>query len=288
VLVHYRDLRSALPEQLQWEDRLWLFEREGDALRLREYPLVAFDDESGRFERRGGESQRVLGAFEPSAGQRREIAAGLGVGTREVREKRLRPTATGWASSPGRFDSARFVGFESSVELDLSGAAPRLVVSDSLGSSAAAGALEGRTEYRGERVAADGSVEGAFDRDGRRVGRFRMLRAGRPQGVPASAEPPREATRAEVEERLYRTLGRQLAHAEALPERFAGGPAERAALRARVREEVERLFEAQGNDARAHAPTLEKLAAAIERAYAEARLSREEIGRGVEEGRIRP
>jgi hypothetical protein len=288
VLVHYRDLRSALPDQLQWEDRLWLFEREGEALRFREYPWVAFADESGRFERRGGETERVLGAWEPSADQRREIEAGLAVGAREVREKRLGPTPAGYASARSRFDSARAVGFESTVEVDLSGAAPRVAVSDSLGSSAAAAALEGRTEYRGERVAEDGSVEGAFDRDGRRLGRFRMLRAGRPRGVPAPAEPPREATRAEVEERLYRTLGRQLAHAEALPERFAGGPGERAALRARVRAEVERLFADQGNDPRAHAPTLEKLAAAIERAYAEARLSREEIGRGVEEGRIRP
>jgi hypothetical protein len=284
VLVHYRDLRSALPDQLQWDDRLWLFEREGEALRFREYPQVGFSDERGRFA--GPAGDRTLGAWEPSDLQRGEIEAGLAVGDREVREKRLRATPAGWASARSRFDSARFLGFESTVEVELAGAAPRVVVSDSLGSSAAAGALLGRTEYRGERVAPDGSVEGAYDRDGRRVGRFRMLRAGWPRGVPAPA-PRREPTRAEVEERLYRTLGRQLAHAEALPERFAGGPRERAALRARARAECERLFADQGNDPRAHAPLLERLAAAIERAY-ERGLSRSEIGRAIEEGRIRP
>lgn len=285
MLVHYRDLRSALPEQDQWEDRLWLFQREGDGLRFREYPLVHFSDEAGRFERAGGERQRVLGAWEPSPAQRGEIETGLRVDAYGAREKRLGRTPSGFSSARSRFDSARVVSFESVVELDLSGAAPRIVVSDSLGSSAAGQALEGRTEYRGERVAGDGSVEGRFDRDGRRVGSFRMLRAGLPGGA-APAAPPREPTRAEVEERLYRSLGRRLAHDEALPERFAGGAGEQEALRARVRAALERGFADQGNDPRAHAPTLETLGAAIERAYVDERLTREEIGRRLEDGRI--
>lgn len=290
MLVHYRDLGSARPLQDQWEDRLWVFEREGDGLRFREYPAVRFDDESGRYQRAGGEQVRVLGAWEPSEAQAREIAAGLAADPYGAREKRLRQTETGFSSAKSRFDSARVVGFESIVELDLSGAAPRLVASDSLGSSAAGSPLEGRTEYRGLRIDESGAVVGRFDRDGRRVGSFRMLRSGAPRGL---GEPPgttpAEPTRADVLERLYRTLGRELAYSDALPERFAGGGAlERAALRSSVRGELERLFVGQGNDPRVHAPELDRLTAVVARLYTEEGRSREEIGRMLEEGRLRP
>jgi hypothetical protein len=289
VLVHYRDLRSAQPEQDQWEDRVFVFEREGDGLRFREYPVVLFDDEDGRFSRRGGETERSLGSWEPNPGQRAEIARGLRVRGDGVREKLLREAAPGrWSSARSAFDSARTVGFESIVELDLSGAAPRIRVSDSLGSSAAL-SLEGRTEYVGESTGA-GEILGRFDRDGRRVGRFRMLRSGAPGGRAAPpSRPPAEPTRAEVEDRLYRSLGRQLAVSEALPERFpGGGAAERAALGERVRAGLDALFEDQGNDPRAHAPTLQRLSAAVERLYVEEGRSREEIGRMLEDGRLRP
>jgi hypothetical protein len=288
VLVHYRDLRSALPEQEQWEDRVWIFERDGDGLRFREFPLVSFADEEGRFVRGRDDPERTLGAWRPSAEQRREIEAGLRVDPRGAREKRLRPAVNGFSSARSAFDSARVVSFETRVDLDLSGPAPRLSLTDSLGSSAAH-ALSGRTEYRGERVTAEGAVEGSFERDGTRVGRFSMLRSGAPRGLDAPPPAPAgQPDRAEVEERLYRTLGRQLALSEALPERFAGGPAERAALRDAVRAELDARFAAQGNDPRAHAPVLERLASAIERLYAEEGRSREEIGRMLEDGRLRP
>jgi hypothetical protein len=289
VLVHYRDLRSAMPEQEQWEDRLWVFEREGDALRFREYPAVRFDDESGRYESAAGIRQRTLGAWEPSAGQRREIAGGLEPDPYGAREKRLRPTATGFSSAKSRFDSARVVGFESTVELDLSGAAPRFSVSDTLGSSAAAQSLEGRTQYLGERVAEDGAVSGRFDRDGRRVGTFVLMRSDRKRGggEPVRADEP--PARALVEDRLFRTLGGELAESDALPERASpADPAARAALLARVRAEVERLFADQGNDPRPHAPMLARLAEAIERAYTEEGRSRAEIGRMIADGALRP
>lgn len=288
VLVHYRDLRSAQPELEQWEDRLFVFEREGDGLRFREYPVVLFDDEGGRFERRGGETERVLGPFEPDAGQRREIERGLRIQGTGVREKRLRPAGSGFSSVRSAFDSARSVGFESIVEVDLAGPAPRIALADSLGSSAAI-ALEGRTEYRGERIDGAGTIFGRYERDGRRVGSFRMLRSGAPRGLAAPPPPPGEPTRAEVEERLYRSLGRQLAASDALPERFAGGgAAERAALGERVRVVVAGLFEDQGNDPRAHAPSIERLARAIEGLYVDEGRSREEIGRMLEDGRLRP
>jgi hypothetical protein len=290
VLVHYRDLRSAQPDQVQWEDRLWVIEREGEGLRFREFPAVRFDDEGGRYERAGEVAARTLGAWEPSEAQRREIAAGLAADPYGAREKRLRRTEAGFSSAKSRFDSARVVGFESTVEIDLAGAqAPRFVVSDTLGSSAAAQGLEGRTEYRGEAVAPDGSVAGRFDRDGRGVGTFVLLRSGAARGDAAPVRTEREPSRELAYDRMYRTLGRELAISEALPER--ANPADaagRAALLALVRGEVERLFADQGNDPRAHAPLLAKLAEAIARAYTEEGLRREEIGKGLESGALRP
>ena len=290
MLVHYRDLRSDAPEQVQWEDRLWVFEHEGEGLRFVEYPSVRFEDERGRFEEAGGEVQRVLGAWEPSEGQRAEIARGLEVNARSVVHERLDPTAQGFSSRrPGGFDSARYVTFESSLEVDLRGPAPRFVWSDQLGSSAAH-ALEGRTLYQGERIEEGGAIAGAYDRDGRRVGRFRMLPAGAPRGVaePAPPAPGERPDRAAVEARLYRELGRQLGASDALPERFEGAREARAGLRARVREELERRYRDQGNDPRALAPEIERLAAAIERLYADEGRTRAEIGRMLEDGRLRP
>ena len=52
VLVHYRDAKTANADTERWEDRLWVFEAAGDRLRWTEFPIVVFDDESGRFERR--------------------------------------------------------------------------------------------------------------------------------------------------------------------------------------------------------------------------------------------
>ncbi|HVH04852.1 MAG TPA: hypothetical protein VNE71_02500, partial [Myxococcota bacterium] len=106
-----------------------------------------------------------------------------------------------------------------------------------------------------------------------------------PEPVRTEGEP----TRALVEERLYRTLGRELAESEALPERASpADPAARAALLAQIRSEVERLFAEQGNDPRVHAPLLARLAGAIERAYTEEGRSRAEIGRSLETGALRP
>jgi hypothetical protein len=290
VLVHYRDLRSALPDQLQWEDRLWVFERDGEGLRLREYPIVAFEDEGGRFETDTGGERRTLGAWEPSPGQRREIERGLRVVARGALARRLAPTASGFATrrAAGGYDSARYVTFESSFEVDLSGEPPRFVATEALGSQAVAEAIQGRTEYRGERVLEGGrAVEGRYERDGRRVGRFVLTRAGPPRGV-AEPGPAEEPGRAAVEARFYRELGRQLGASEALPERYGGGEAGRAELRERLRAELARRFEDQGNDPRAHAGAIERLAAEIERAYAEAGRTRGEIGRMIEDGRLRP
>jgi hypothetical protein len=183
VLVHYRDQR-AQPEIPQWEDRLFVFEREGEGLRFRDYPVVRFDDAAGRFERLGGESARVLAFWEPSDAQRAEIERGLEVDPRGASSKLLVPSPGGFTSRRAREpDGLRFVGFETVVDVELGGEAPSVVVTDVLGgASAAVESRRGTTEYAGERVAPGGrSVEGRYARDGQRVGRFRMVRAGPPR-----------------------------------------------------------------------------------------------------------
>lgn len=267
-----------------------MFEPEGDSLRFRDYPIVRFDDDAGRFESLAGQPSRVLAFWEPSPAQRAEIEAGLEVDPRGATAKELHPTPAGWSSRRARAGggSLRFVGFESVVEVDVSGAAPTVAVTDSLGSAAVQG-IEDRTEYRGERVSADGrTIEGRYERDGRRVGTFRMTRSGPLRG--AAAVPERagggSAGRDEALAALSRALAPRVAASEALPERFPGGPEERARLRARVRAELEAGAAGAGGDVRGLAPELDGLARAIEALYADAGRSRDEISRLLADGEI--
>lgn len=296
MLVHYRDLGGAEADLRQWDDRLWVFERteaDPEALRWTEYPVVDFDDGSGRFRSAlGANPVRELGYWEPDAGQRREIERGLEAGSRGARHRTLRRIESGWSSETGsgaRYDSARFVTWSTVFEIELGGDAPVFTVRDALG-SAAARAIEGRTLYRGERVLEDGHViEGAYDRDGKQLGRFRMTRSGGRRVLEEPAAEPAPG-RDEVYERFYTELGRQLRSHDALPERARPEDATaegRRALRARVRGEVETLYRAQGNDPQPHAPQVERLSAEITRLYTEGR-SRDEIGRAIQEGDVRP
>ena len=287
VLVHYRDLRSAQPELPQWEDRLFVFEPSGDGLRFRDFPIVRFDDAAGRFESLGGEPARVLAFWEPNASQRAEIERGLRVDPRGATTKELRPAPGGFSSRRTRAqDSLRFVGFESVVEVSLDGPAPSVVVTDSLGSAAVQG-MQGRTEYRGERVSDDGrTIEGRYERDGSRVGSFRLVRSGPPRGLGEAPPAAAEAERGVALAALERALGPRLAASEALPDRFAGGADERARLRARVRAELDAGTAAAGTDPRAVAPELDRLAREVERLYADEGRSREEIGRLLADGKV--
>ncbi|NNL67339.1 MAG: hypothetical protein HKP30_13915, partial [Myxococcales bacterium] len=114
VLVHYTDASAANPEAERWDDRVWLFKREGDRLRWIEYPIVIFDDESGRFERAGtNRASRVLHFWEPDEGQLAEIRRGLQFNPRGARNKSLRGSdAQGWSTGGGgAYQSARFLSY---------------------------------------------------------------------------------------------------------------------------------------------------------------------------------
>ncbi|MDX1650063.1 MAG: hypothetical protein R3263_09445, partial [Myxococcota bacterium] len=86
VLVHYQDDATSHPDRERWEDRLWVFERDGDRLSWVDYPIVVFQDETGRFEALGTSRQRrVLHYWEPNEAQLAEITEGLEYNSRGSR-----------------------------------------------------------------------------------------------------------------------------------------------------------------------------------------------------------
>jgi len=190
VLVHYTDDHTANPEQMRWDDRIWVFERKGERLRWTEYPIVVFADASGRFERRGGQYARVLHGWEPSPGQLEEIREGVEVNPRGKRSKTLRGSADeGWSSrSRPTSASASVITYVQNWSVENPDALPLFVQEDVLG-SARTESLEGRTEYRTTELRSGGDLlVGRFERDGVRHGTFRMLRSGEVSDVPERRE----------------------------------------------------------------------------------------------------
>jgi murein DD-endopeptidase MepM/ murein hydrolase activator NlpD len=181
VLVHYRDANAANPDLDRWEDKIWVFEPSGSRIRWTEYPIVVFADETGRFERRDtGQYARVMHSWEPNAKQRAEIEAGLAYNSRGSKAKTLRGSnAKGWKSR-GAMAAASASVITYSEEWSIEGmpARPVFLRTDILGSARAEN-VEGGTLYETSEVSADGNeIRGRYDRDGSRLGTFRMLRAG--------------------------------------------------------------------------------------------------------------
>ncbi len=189
VLVHYTDANSARPEVLRWEDRVWVFTPQGSRLGWSDYPIVVFRDETGRFEGLGGNrARRVLHAWEPNAAQRAQIASGLQVNPRGVKEKTLRGSpAQGWRSRVrAEPASASVITYAEDWSIQGLPARPVFERVDVLG-SARTESLDGVTRYATTEVSADGSeLRGSFERDGTRRGTFRMTRAGPVSGVQGS------------------------------------------------------------------------------------------------------
>ena len=191
VLIHYRDANARDPQQLSWEDRIWIFERRDDRLRWTEYPIVVFADASGRFEHLGtNRSRRVEGAWQPSRAQFAQIREGLEVNTRGRRAKLLDAAeGDGWSSdtraTPG---SVSVVTYTENWSVERATSLPVFRLQATLG-AARTETLEGVTLYTSTGVDSSGDlVRGTFERDGYRRGSFRMLRAGPVAGVGGSVE----------------------------------------------------------------------------------------------------
>ena len=297
VLVHYQDSQAGNPDAKRWEDRIWVFEKQGTQLRWTDYPIVVFADEEGRFERLGTNRQsRVLDHWEPNAGQQAQIEAGLAINSRGSRSKTLRGSdAKGWSSAGrgGGYKSARMITYEETWTIDGLPDAPRFVRQDSMG-SAGSESLEGRTLYETTSVEEGGKLlRGKYDRDGTRVGSFRLMRTGAVTSVAegGGSAPGRQMKRAELIAMLspgLETLPGERSEAEW--REAVGGPdakQERLALRAALEEGL-RTQVLSEEDIRTHNILLSNLAVELERLFVEEGKSLAELRKMMLEGEVLP
>jgi hypothetical protein len=185
VLIHYTDANAAHPDVMRWDDRLWVFERKGSRLSWTEYPIVVFNDRSGRFERSNHGQRRVLHGWEPNSSQLAQIEAGLEFNTRGSKKKSLRRKRDGsWQSTGAAVTlSASVIGYHETWSISELDQVPTFTRDDVLGSERAE-SMSGRTQYRGREIEAEGTViRGEFARDENRRGSFRMMRSGSAESV---------------------------------------------------------------------------------------------------------
>lgn len=209
VLVHYKDKVAHNVDAERWEDRVWVFEREGDRLRWVDYPLVVLSDETGRFERLStNRASRTLAYWTPTPAQQAELARGPKVNSRGSKSKTLKKTDQGWASANAHQESAGFITYEETWSVTGPPDRPVFSRTDSLGGGMAEEA-EGRTLFETtEADGAGGSLRGKYDRDGNRLGTFVMTRVGAVQQLtPTTDERQRERMRDNLLDQLGRDLG---------------------------------------------------------------------------------
>jgi hypothetical protein len=182
VLVHYRDVSTANPDSDRWLDRVWVFAPKGTRLQWTEYPMVVFEDTTGRFEVfEGNPRSRVLAAWEPNGAQRKAIDKGPPVGQRGSKSKSLSGSAVkGWTSTrrktPGAaVGSAMMIGYQENVTIDGLDALPRFERQDLFG-NATRKTAEGYTRFTVTEIDRNGTMHGRYERDGHQEGRFRMWR----------------------------------------------------------------------------------------------------------------
>ena len=181
VLIHYRDSATNNPDFDRWLDRIWQFEEKGSRMQWTEYPIVVFQDQSGRFERFRGVRSRVLAYWEPNENQRGQIQAGLEINSRGSKTKSLRGSpAKGYRStSRMRTQSASVIGYVENWSVEDLQTHPVFTFDDIMGSGRTE-SMEGRTRYTTTVVGDDGNLlEGTYNRDGTRIGTFQLIRAGR-------------------------------------------------------------------------------------------------------------
>ncbi len=176
MLVHFRDASSANPDALRWEDRVWDFQRQGERLLWTEYELIDFVDARGRFER---DRRRVVGPWEPSGSQRREIRRGLFASPRGARVLALEQTEDGtWRTrtDPEALQKSRsVVSFGLSGSIARAGELPVFTIDEMLhrpGSVASLAHTVMTTQSAGD---GGDQLSGDYARGGTRAGSFRMV-----------------------------------------------------------------------------------------------------------------
>jgi hypothetical protein len=199
VLVHYKDDVSGNANAMRWEDRVWVFDKSGDKLEWKDYPIVVFQDEEGRFERTRRGYSRVIAAWEPDAGQLAQVKSGLEINTRGMKSKSMVGSdAAGWKSTAGaQPQGANYITYVESWAIKDAAGKPVFARNESLGSTGME-TMEGGTIFKTE-SAADGELRGSYERDGTRHGTFRMLRAGAVRPVGSDGKTPNEKQREKME-----------------------------------------------------------------------------------------
>lgn len=186
VLIHYRDAQAGDPEAVQWNDRIWQFERDDGRLRWTEHALLRFRDARGRFEQLDGDRwAQTERAWRPDAEQRAEIARGLRSEPRGTRTRTLRGAPEwGWATTDAQRDptqSTSVIGYEETWSIEGLPRLPVFVRAAAMGGSRAQAAT-GRTEFAALEVLDGGDrLRGRYARDGREAGTFEMWRAQAPK-----------------------------------------------------------------------------------------------------------
>lgn len=196
VLVHYTDSSTANPDAQRWADLVWVLSMKGSRLEWQEYPLVVFDNASGRFEAIPGNPRaRTLRAWEPNSAQLAVIERGPHVNQRGAKTKTLRGSSeTGWqtVNRMSGVAGASVMGYQESLSIEHPTSLPRFVRADMIG-NAYKQSSGGETVYETTEVLHDGdTLVGRYERDGHRHGRFRARRTPPPRGLPKKEGTPNE------------------------------------------------------------------------------------------------
>jgi hypothetical protein len=195
VLIHYRDDATANPDSDRWADLVWTFKHKGTRLEWAEYPLVVFEDTSGRFEPIAGNPRsRVLAKWEPNEAQSSTIRGGPRVNERGAKVKTLKGSnARGWKSSSRMTTtSAMVVGYHENLTIETKSGKPVFIRQDILGNAHKISG-EGMTRYETTKVLHGGrTLEGLYLRDEHRQGTFRMWRTAPVRGLLEKKGTPNE------------------------------------------------------------------------------------------------
>jgi hypothetical protein len=297
VLVHYKDSQAHNADAERWEDRVWVLVRERDSLRWTEYPIVAFDDKSGRFERSStNRAARVLQHWEPNEAQLEEIAQGPKVNSRGSRSKQLRLEDGSWrAANAASAANASTITFTANWSIEDPAGLPVFRMEDVLG-SAMSERMEGGTLFETDSVEPGGAaLRGRYDRDGTRLGTFVARRVVGTRGL---------GTQEEQEARIAKKLR------QSFMDQYLGGEAslgtaslseelvrmaqegtltdeDRRQLRESIRESVEGQVRARGLSTSQARPQITSLTRQIEKLLLEGK-DPQEIEQLFREGRLRP
>ena len=179
VLIHYQDSATKNSSADRWLDRVWTFEPRGSRLHWVEYPIVVLESRTGRFESyKGNPRSRVLAKWEPNPSQLKEIMDGPRVNSRGSKSKSLRGSdERGWESTgANRVAGINVVGFHEDWTIERQADGMTFTMTEVMGNAAREGA-EGVTVYEIESGDPAGpELKGRFNRDGTRIGTFRMFR----------------------------------------------------------------------------------------------------------------